>query len=57
MEDRYVEADENKKKLLIDANNLYGHSMKQFSFCDEIKLDKDMKLGYIFQTPDVSVIR
>ena len=27
--DRYVQSDENKNILYIDANNLYGHSMSE----------------------------
>ena len=29
MSDRYIKSDDKKKKLYIDANNLYGHSMSQ----------------------------
>ena len=38
MSDRYVQSDDNKKILYIDANSLYGHSMSQPLLYDEIKL-------------------
>ena len=38
MGDRYVKSDENKRKLYVDANNLYGHSMSQFLPYDEIEM-------------------
>ena len=37
MEDCCVKSDENEKILIIDANNLYGHSMSQHSPQDEIE--------------------
>ena len=38
MGDRYVESDENKKILYMDATNLYGHSMSQMLPYDEIEM-------------------
>ena len=35
---RYVESDENKKMLYIDATNLYGHSMSQPLPYDEFEM-------------------
>ena len=56
MGNRYVKSDENKEILYIDANNLYGHSMSQLLFYDEIKIDKNVKLEDILNTPDDSDI-
>ena len=52
MGDRYIKSDENKKKLYIDANNLYGHSMSEPLPYDEINFDKNVKLEDILNTPD-----
>ena len=46
---RYVESDDNKKILYIDANNfsllsVYGHSTSQPLPIDEIKIGKNVKL-------------
>ena len=38
MGDRYVKSDENKKILLMDATNLYGHSMIQPLPYDEFEM-------------------
>ena len=43
-----------KKNLYIDANNLYGHSMSQTLPYDEIKIDRNVKLEDILNTPDDS---
>ena len=51
MGDRYVESDENKTILFIDAINLYGHSMCQPLPYDEIKFDKNVKLEDRLNTP------
>ena len=56
MGDRYVQSDDNKKILYIDANNLYGHSMSEPLPYDEIKFDRDIKLEDILNTPDDSDI-
>ena len=56
MGDRYVQSDENKKILYIDANNLYGHSMSEPLPYDEIKFDNNVKLEEILNTPDDSNI-
>ena len=56
MGDRYIQSDENKKILYIDATNLYGNSMSEPLPYDEIKLDRDIKLEYILNTPDDSDI-
>ena len=52
MSDRYVKSDENKKITYMDATNLYGHSMSQMLPYDEIKIEKDICLGEILNTPD-----
>ena len=52
MGDRYVKSDENKKILYMDATNLYGRSLSQFSASDEIKFEKDLSLDEILDTPD-----
>ena len=54
--DRYIKSDDNKKILYIDANNLYGNSMCEPLPYDEIKFDRDNKLGDILNTPDDSDI-
>ena len=56
MGDRCIKSDDNKKILYIDANNLYGHSMSQPLPFDEIKLDNDVTLEDILNTPDDSDI-
>ena len=54
MGDRYVQSDENKKILYVDANNFNGHSMSQPLPFDELKFDKNVKLEDILNTPDDS---
>ena len=54
--ERYVESDENKKILYIDATNIYRHSMSQPLPYDEIELDKNIRLEDILITPDDSDI-
>ena len=56
MGDRYVQSDENKKILYIDANNLYGHSMSQMLLYDGINFDRNVKLKDILNTLDDSDI-
>ena len=56
MGDRYIKSNENKKILYTDANNLYGHSMSQPLPYDEIKLDQNVELEDILNTPDDSDI-
>ena len=56
MGDRYIQSDENKKILYIDATNLYGHSMSEMLPYDEIKFEKDICLEEILNTPDDSEI-
>ena len=56
MGDRYVKSDENKKILYVDANNLYGHTMSQTLPYDEYKVDNNVKLEDILNTPDDSDI-
>ena len=56
MGDRYVQSDENKKILYVDANNLYGHSMSQPLPFDGLKFDNNVKLEDILNTPDDSNI-
>ena len=52
MGDRYINSDENKKILYVDAKNLYGHSMSEPLPYDEIKFDNNVKLEDIINTPD-----
>ena len=54
MGDRYIKSGDNKKILYIDANNLYGHSISEPLPCDEIKIDRNVKLEDILNTPDDS---
>ena len=49
--DRYLQSDENKKILYIDATNIYGHSMSQMLPYDEIKCEKDICLEERLNTP------
>ena len=56
MADRYIQSDENKKILYVDANNLYGHSKSQPLTFDELKFDNNVKLEDILNTPDDSKI-
>ena len=48
---RYIQSDENKKIIYIDATNLYGQSMSQMLPYDEIKFEKDICLEEILNTP------
>ena len=52
MGDRYIKSNENKKILYKDANNLYGHSMSESLPYDEIKIDNNVELEDILNTPD-----
>ena len=56
MGDKYVQSDENKKILYVDANNLYGHSMSQPLPLDELKFENNVKLEDILNTLDDSKI-
>ena len=56
MGDRYVISHENKKKLYVDANNLYGHSMSEPLPYDEIVFDNNVNLDGILNNPDDSDI-
>ena len=56
MSNRYVKSDDKKKILVIDANNLHGHSMSQPLPFDEIKFDENVKSEDILNTPDDSDI-
>ena len=56
MGDRYVQSDENKKVLYVDANNLCGWAMSEYLPSDEIKFDRNVKLENILNTPDDSDI-
>ena len=53
---RYVKSDKNKKISYIDANNLYGWAMSESLPYDEIKLDTNIELEDILNTPDDSDI-
>ena len=57
MGDRYIQIDENKKFLYIDANILYGHSMSEPLPYVEIKFDNNVKLEDLLSTPDDDDIR
>ena len=52
MGDRYVQSDENKKILYMDATNLYSQSMSQMLPYDEIKFEKGICLEEILNIPD-----
>ena len=54
MGDRYIQPDENKKILYIDATILYGLSMSQMLPYNEIKFEKDVCLEEILNTPEDS---
>ena len=60
MGDRYIQSDENKKILYIDANNLYGYAMSQFlPIGNFIKLEiyhEQKMIQNILNTPDNSEI-
>ena len=56
MGNRYVQSDENKKILYIDANNLYGQAMSEPLPYDEINFDNNVTLEDILNTPDDSDI-
>ena len=56
MGDRYVQSDENKKILYVDANKLYGHSMSQPLPFDDLKFDNNVKLEDTLNTPGDSNI-
>ena len=56
MGDRYIKSDKNKKILYIDANKLYGWAMSESIPYDEIKLDNNINLEDILNTPDDSDI-
>ena len=62
MGNRYVKSDEIKKKIYMDATNLYGHSMVQTLPYDEIEIwygDPDLFMNWleeIFDTSDDSDI-
>ena len=48
MGDRYVDSNENKKILYVDANTLYGWAMSEYLTSDKVKFDKNVKLKDIF---------
>ena len=56
MSDRYIKSDENNEIFYIDANNSYGHSMKQSLSYDQITINKIVKSEDILNTPDGSDI-
>ena len=56
MGDRYVKSTDTKKRLYVDANNLYGHSLSEPLPYDEIKFDNNVKLEDILNTPNDSDI-
>ena len=62
MGDRYVKSDEIKKKIYMDATNLYGHSMSQMLPYDDFEMwhgHPDLYINWleeILNTPDDSDI-
>ena len=54
MGDRYVESDENKKILYVEANNLFGWATSEYLPCDEFKFGRIVKLKDIIKTADDS---
>ena len=50
MGNRYVESNDNKRVLFIDANNLYGNSMPLSLLSDESKYDRNKNLEAILNT-------
>ena len=53
---RYVETDENKTILYIDANSLCGWALSEYLPCDEIKFVRKVKLEEFLNTSDDSDI-
>ena len=53
---RYVQSDESKKILYVDAVSLYGWAMSEYLPYDEVKFDRDVKLKDFLNTPDDSDI-
>ena len=56
MGDRYVQSDDNKKILYVDANNLFGWAMSEYLPYDECKFDRNVKYEEFLNTPDDSDI-
>ena len=56
MGDRYVQSDDDKKILYIDAHNLYGWAMSESLPYDEIKFDTNVTSEKILNTLDDSDI-
>ena len=56
MGDRYVQSDNNKNILYVDANNLYGWAMSEYLPYHEIKFDRNVILEDIINTPGDSDI-
>ena len=56
MGNRYVKSDKNNKILYIMANNLYGRAMSESLPYDKIKLDNNVNLENILNSPDDSDI-
>ena len=54
--DRYDKSDESKKIFYIDANSLYGWAMSEYLPADENKIDRNVKIEDILNTPDNSDI-
>ena len=54
MGNRYVQSEDNKKILYIDAKNIYGHSRSQLLPYDEINFARKINLEDILNTPDDS---
>ena len=48
----YVKSDENKNILYIEATNLYGHSMSRTLPFDENKVEKNVCITDILNTPN-----
>ena len=54
MGNRYVQSDDNKKILYVDANNLYGWVMSEYLPYDEINFDRNVESEKILNTSDDS---
>ena len=54
LSDRYVESDENKKFLYIDAKNLFGWAMGESLLFDEIEFETIVKLEVVLNIFDHS---
>ena len=56
MGSRYVKSYEDKNILYVDTNTLYGWAMSEKLPYDEIKLDNNVKLEDILNTPMILIL-